>query len=624
VQPATPSTADLFALLATMATDIQAQNSRYARLEQAWERDRADAHELRCRDLSDAKALREADRAQREEDIAAAQSMRECDLEEAAQLRSRDAAAALEHDAQLRRDMHNSFERTLLASQHALRSDMQASAALMAGMQSQMAQFADLLRGAQVSPSPNTQPPISSLKSPPHSQSQRTHSTLPTSPPDECDDQLAQSLDERDTPDIRRLPQLLDVEPSHLRPPVNFPSSLLLVYERQGFPIDLLRNHFSGTYTAPTAPTRASRTQQEPPSASFNINGWTVYTGPVLHSVEPLALVKFMVDWKAYQCTGTQHHVHHGISPQAAFSISPHHENYQTYSDEEIWALLWELFGPDDQASLKNLLHEVAALLFELVNSLPISVETCIGVRGFAAVVGTIVTYLNPGINISVDELSKHFLKCLPDSFSTPLRDYIHTYKTATVSGRYLYKSESWNLKMTLMVLEAFMTYSLKRVSELQGMLPSSATQRFSASSLLRQPVYSSAPFQLAAPTKLPGPHPVPAFGISASASQPSTAPPSAQAAHSKPAKPHPPGPHASIPLSPTAAATLSQQTNPGKVYAGKYTPDFVQRAHNWYRANYQRGSRRPEVRAIPVVSALDEVGRVLAGIHLARVSLLR
>jgi hypothetical protein len=171
--------------------------------------------------------------------------------------------------------------------------------------------------------------------------------------------------------------------------------------------------------------------------------------------------------------------------------------------------------------------------------------------------VGTIVTYLNTGINMSVDELSKHFLKCLPDSFSTPLRDYIHTYKTATVSGRYLYKSEAWNLKMTLMVLEAFMTYSLKRVSELQGMLPSSTTQRSSASSLLRSPAYSTAPFQLAAPTKLPppqlpSPHPVPAFGISASVSQPSTAPSSTQAAHSKPVKPQPPGPHASIPLSPT------------------------------------------------------------------------
>ena len=40
VPPAAPSTSDLFALLANMAADMQAQNSRYARLEQAWERDR--------------------------------------------------------------------------------------------------------------------------------------------------------------------------------------------------------------------------------------------------------------------------------------------------------------------------------------------------------------------------------------------------------------------------------------------------------------------------------------------------------------------------------------------------------------------------------------------------------
>jgi hypothetical protein len=175
VPPAAPSTADLFALLANMATDIQAQNSRYARLEQAWERDRADAYDLRRRDLLEAQALRAADLAQREEDIAAAQSMRECDLEEAAQARSREAAAALEHDAQLRRDMQNSFERTLLASQQALRSDMQASTALMAGMQSQMAQFADLLRGAQaqVPPSPNPQPPPPTLNSPSHCREER-------------------------------------------------------------------------------------------------------------------------------------------------------------------------------------------------------------------------------------------------------------------------------------------------------------------------------------------------------------------------------------------------------------------------------------------------------------------
>jgi hypothetical protein len=121
-------------------------------------------------------------------------------------------------------------------------------------------------------------------------------------------------------------------------------------------------------------------------------------------------------------------------------------------------------------------------------------------VRGFSAVVGTIIIYLNPRINIS-DEPSKLFLKCLPDSFSSPLRDHVHTYKTATVSGRYLYKAEAWNLKMTLMILEAFTTYSLKRVTELQSMLPSSAQNRPPPSSAASKSSYSTSSYQLSSPT---------------------------------------------------------------------------------------------------------------------------
>jgi hypothetical protein len=146
---------------------------------------------------------------------------------------------------------------------------------------------------------------------------------------------------------------------------------------------------------------------------------FTPYNGPVLRSVEPYALVTFMVDWKAFQCTGTYHPLHHGISPEAAFSITPRHEDYQTYTDDDIWAMLWELFGPDNPASLKTLLHDVALRKFLLSPGTLLSVDSCREARGFAAVVSTIVTYLNPRINISVDDLSKLFLKCLPDSFSS-------------------------------------------------------------------------------------------------------------------------------------------------------------------------------------------------------------
>jgi hypothetical protein len=55
------------------------------------------------------------------------------------------------------------------------------------------------------------------------------------------------SYDERDDHTIHRLPRLVDVPPNHLNLPTNFPASLLLTYESQGFPIDSLRNHFLGT-----------------------------------------------------------------------------------------------------------------------------------------------------------------------------------------------------------------------------------------------------------------------------------------------------------------------------------------------------------------------------------------
>ena len=58
--------------------------------------------------------------------------------------------------------------------------------------------------------------------------------------------------------------------------------------------------------------------------------------------------------------------------------------------------------------------------------------------------------------------MSKHFLECLPTSFSTPLRDYISTYNTAMVGDRLLSKVEPWNLRMTLTILESFMTYTQK------------------------------------------------------------------------------------------------------------------------------------------------------------------
>jgi len=148
-----------------------------------------------------------------------------------------------------------------------------------------------------------------------------------------------------------------------------------------------------------------------------------------------------MVEWKKYQCTGTQHPLHHGISPEAAFSITPYCADYQSYSDDEIWALLWDLFGPDSPSALKALFRDVATLLFVLVDNLPLSPSSCQSVRGFAAVVSTIVTHLSPQIQCSVEELSKLFLSCLPPSFSTPIKDYVtrtrpQPWRAVTFIGR--------------------------------------------------------------------------------------------------------------------------------------------------------------------------------------------
>ena len=244
--------------------------------------------------------------------------------------------------------------------------------------------------------------------------------------------------------------------------------------------------------------------------------------------------------------------------------------------------MLWELFGPDNPAGLKSLLHDVAALLFVLVDHLPLSAESCRAVRGFAAVVSTVVTHLSPRIQYSVEELSKLFLSCLPSSFALPIRDYISTYKTATVAGRYLYRSEAWNLKMTLMILEAFITYSLKRVTELHSMLPPAASHHSAPSYPPPSPTLptNKQPAPLAASLSY-----VPALGISAAPSQSS---PSSTAVDHKSKQPRTQStaPHASIPLSPQVATALSQQVNPSRTYANKYTADFLSRAHAWYKAN--------------------------------------
>jgi hypothetical protein len=586
----------MHALLSDMAANLQRQNLQFARMEREWEKDRAEARELRQRDLAESQAALEATRSLREEDIETARALREWDIEEAALIRSRDLDSSRVRETQLRQEVRATLQESLQTSQDEFRQEIQL-------MQSSMSEMTALLRGIQVSSPPDT----TALRAAPAAHnSPRTPSQV-----EELDDI---SVDDGESTSVvsTTRPRLTDVPPSHLQPPVNFPSSLLLLYERQGFPVEQLRNYFNGTYIAPATPFRTALQQRERAAAPFNMSIWADYNGPVLYSVEPLALVQFMVDWKAYQCTGTQHPLHHGISPQAAFSIVPSYEHYQSYSDEEIWAILWELFGPDDQAGLKTLLHEVAELLFVLLSDMPLSPESCRGVRGFAAVVSTIVAYLNPGIYMSVDELSKLFLKCLPDSFSSPIRNYIQTYKTATVAGRYLYKAEAWNLKMTLMVLEAFITYSLRRIAELQTMLPASAHYRPAAAPAAPfrrsgdKPGYASASLKLTPALKAPpppsaAPHAVSAFGISASAvttAAPSSGPYTSQDHRVKQQRVQPPGPHASIPLSPTAAATLSQQTNPGKLYASKYSTDFIRRAKQWYDANFWTRGNPLTVRA--------------------------
>jgi len=100
-----------------------------------------------------------------------------------------------------------------------------------------------------------------------------------------------------DTPRIRDSPRLPDsssqvVPPPHARlpnrgsvnvsthhdivaplprHPVNFPSSLLLTYDRQGFPSGSLRNYYAGSYIAPNC-SRASQPADPMFSSEIELN----------------------------------------------------------------------------------------------------------------------------------------------------------------------------------------------------------------------------------------------------------------------------------------------------------------------------------------------------------------
>jgi hypothetical protein len=338
-----------------MAAALKEQNARFAQLDRDRILDREEAWLLRQQDLQEA-------RQQRDADVAAARVQRARDLEEADRLRSLDREEALLHDSQLRADVKDA----LLQSHQQIRDDqasmMTAINALARRSQDEPRSPPDTPRILDSSRQPNSS---SSVAPPPLARVPNRHEDLDGNP-----------VNVSPHPDLISLPRLVDVTPSHLQPPVNFPSSLLLTYERQGFPSDSLRNYYAGTYIAPLAPSRTARVQRDVQPAPLNMSLWTPYNGPVLNSVNPLHLVTFMVEWKKYQCTGTQHPLHHGISPDAAFSITPYCPDYQTYSDDEIWALLWDLFGPDNPSALKALFRDVAALLFVLVDNLPLYVFT--------------------------------------------------------------------------------------------------------------------------------------------------------------------------------------------------------------------------------------------------------
>jgi hypothetical protein len=84
-----------------MTANLQQHNLQYDRMEQDWERDHAEAQELRRRDLLEAQAALEAARIQRDEDIAAAQALRVWNIEEAA---FTDLDSSRAREAQLRQE----------------------------------------------------------------------------------------------------------------------------------------------------------------------------------------------------------------------------------------------------------------------------------------------------------------------------------------------------------------------------------------------------------------------------------------------------------------------------------------------------------------------------------------
>jgi hypothetical protein len=579
---------------------MRTQQSRFARLEADRQRDREEALAERAKleearkldrdemlasrmlDLEAARSQRDQDfqasLAQRELDLAEAQSQRTYDLEETARARRSDLAIAnrrhqefLETQQQqgtlldnLRTDLSESVKRLGLEHRQdqtdlrrLLQEDNQATLRSLTELIMQSKGSVATPRVLDQSPPPH---PTKSSITPP---SERGPSRLSTPRAarvyhEDLDDSSVEGMD-------APLPSLVSVKQSHLQFPVNFPTSLLLTYSPQGFPTDDLRGYYAGSYVAPAV---MAYQQRELAPTTTVITPTTPYSGPVLSNVEPLSIVQFMVEWKAFQCTGNTRPLHHGISPDAAYSISALNQNYQMYTDAGLWALLWERFGPDNPLRLKALLLDVASTLFCLDQHLPLSTDTCRSVRGFAAIVETIVSHLTPKVNYPINSLSKLFLSCLPTSFSTPIREYFNTYETATVGDRLLYKAEPWNLRMTLITLEAFMTYTQKHLSELLSLTPISVQKKLTSSHLTTGSsalvVSSPASSYFSQPTVAT------AFGITTAV----------------PKKPPTSSPHATVPVSAAAATTLSAQINPPSSYLSRLTADYISRATQWYNAN--------------------------------------
>ena len=213
VQPLAPLPTDMHALLSDMAANLQRQNLQFARMEREWEKDRAEARELRQRDLAESQAALEATRSLREEDIETARALREWDIEEAALIRSRDLDSSRVRETQLRQEVRATLQESLQTSQDEFRQEIQL-------MQSSMSEMTALLRGIQVSSPPDT----TALRAAPAAHnSPRTPSQV-----EELDDI---SVDDGESTSVvsTTRPRLTDVPPSHLQPPVNFPSSLLLL-----------------------------------------------------------------------------------------------------------------------------------------------------------------------------------------------------------------------------------------------------------------------------------------------------------------------------------------------------------------------------------------------------------